>query len=476
MGTPEDKKRALFAAFSEAAEGEFSPDGYEVLGELGRGGMAVVYRAKQLAPLREVALKVMLPRYAGEPEMRERFQREAQAMAGLDHPCILPVYEVGEVDGLPFFSMKLAEGGALADRLKGGSMKIREAVDLVVRMADAIHFAHQRGVLHRDLKPGNFLCDEDGGIYVSDFGVAKLLLDQDAGLTRTQMFVGTPFYMPPEVASGSARDASVAGDQYSLGAVFYECLTGRGPHLEPDTENVASLLRRIVDDKIIAPRAIRGEVPRDIEVICLKAMEKDAARRYRSVGEFGEDLKRWQNGEVIQARPVGFFERAYLWSKRHPLPAVLAGVIAMLILVGAVLLTTSYRDRGSALSQLYLKQAQSERLVAAPGWKGRAFEMLEKAQGRGDFEEIRKEAIAAFSHWDVEEDQGDLLELKERENPNLSPSGNWLIENEGEILRISDPVKNATLWEKKAGVLRCPPIWSADGKVFTVELEIKKKW
>jgi len=321
------KKRALLAAFEDAmTENGFAPKGYEIIEELDRGGMAVVYQARQLNPEREIALKVMLPKYANQENMRIRFQREARAMATLEHPAIMPIYEVGESDQMMFFSMKLAEGGSLADKLQEDEPpSLRDSVDWLIAISEAVHYAHQRGILHRDLKPGNFLFDERGQIYVSDFGVAKMLLGEDGGITRAEAFIGTPNYMPPELAGGASAEASVAGDLYSLGAVFYECLTGERPH--NSHTNVATLLRAIVDEEISSPRSLKQSIPIDLDVICKKALEKDPAARYSSVLAFRDDLVRWKEGHAIRARPVNWFGHLTRWTKRHPLPTAL--ILAM---------------------------------------------------------------------------------------------------------------------------------------------------
>jgi WD40 repeat protein len=381
--------------------------GYEIFGEISRGGMGVVYQARQLRPEREVALKVLLSQFAEEPEMLARFQIEARAMAALDHPGILPVYEVGEADGAPFFSMRLATGGSLSERLLRGPLPPRDAASLMVELCRALHHAHQHGVLHRDLKPGNFLFLEDGRACVSDFGLAKLTLaDHGPLLTRTESFFGTPHYMPPEVAAGSVGDATVAGDLYSMGAVLYECLTGKRPH--PSKENVAALLRSIADDPIAPPAALRPEVPRDLSVICMKALERDPADRYASVGDFADDLERWLEGRPIQARPAGPLESAWRWAARHPLPAGLLAALVVVTLVGGALLAVSNHQRGEALSDARQKllrslidQARSERLLGAPGHRERALARLREAAGIERTAEIRDEAAALLARPDL---------------------------------------------------------------------------
>ncbi len=380
--------------------------GYEILGEISRGGMGVVYHARQERPDREVALKVLLPQFAEEPEMLARFQLEARAMAALDHPGILPVYEVGESDGMPYFSMRLADGGTLAERLRKGQLPVRDAAALMIQLARAVHHAHQHGVLHRDLKPGNFLFMEDGRACVSDFGLAKLTLSDQSPLTRTESFFGTPHYMPPEVATGSVADATVAGDLYSMGAVLYECLTGRRPH--DGKENVTALLRAIADEAVQRPEEISKSIPRDLSVICMKALERSPRDRYATLEEFASDIERWLQGRPILARPVGAMESAWRWACRHPLPATLVGALVLVSTVGGILLSISHAQRGAALrdarAQLHrslIEQARSERLLGNPGHSQRAMSRLRKAADISKTDEIRNEVAALVSRPDL---------------------------------------------------------------------------
>lgn len=380
--------------------------GYSILDEISRGGMGVVYHARQLRPQREVALKALLPHLAEEPEMLARFQLEARAMAALDHPGILPVYEVGEADGVPFFSMKLATGGSLSERLLMGHFKPKEAAALMIQLTRALHHAHQHGVLHRDLKPGNFLFLEDGRACVSDFGLAKLTVPDHGPLTRTESFFGTPHYMPPEVAAGSVGDATVAGDLYSMGAVFYECLTGKRPH--PEKENVAALLRSIADDPVRPPKDLDPGLPRDLSIICMKALERNPKDRYATAGDFADDLERWMDGRLIKARPASAMEVTGRWARRHPLSAGLLATLLVVMLVGTVLLAISNRERGAALldarQQLHrslIDQARSQRLLGAPGHRDRSLALLRQASGLASSPEIRDEAAALLARPDL---------------------------------------------------------------------------
>lgn len=320
--------------------GQMSPfhiPGHEVLGEIARGGMGIVYRARELHPDREVALKMLLPFQAASSGMRERFRHEVRAAASFDHPNILPVYRTGEHDGLPFFTMKLAKGGNLAERTHLYRGRYHAIASLISTVAGAVQSAHERGVLHRDLKPGNILFDETGHPFVADFGLAKLThddLDQTPDLTRSAALLGTPRYMPPEVALRGVKESSTCGDIYSLGAILYELLTGQTPFRGTDT---GALLLAITRDAIPWPRAIQAEIPRDLETICLKCIEREPHRRYTSAAALADDLRRFIRREPIHARPVGWLERGWMWCCRHPVHSALTGVASLLavtLLVG----------------------------------------------------------------------------------------------------------------------------------------------
>lgn len=396
----------MAALWDAARPATLTVPGYTVLDEISRGGMGVVYHARQLRPQREVALKALLPHLAEEPEMLARFQLEARAMAALDHPGILPVYEVGEADGVPFFSMKLATGGSLSDRLRMGHLAPKEAAALMIQLTRALHHAHQHGVLHRDLKPGNFLFLEDGRACVSDFGLAKLTVPDHGPLTRTESFFGTPHYMPPEVAAGSVGDATVAGDLYSMGAVFYECLTGQRPH--PEKENVAALLRSISDDPVKPPKDVDPALPKDLSIICMKALERNPKDRYATAGDFADDVERWMDGRLIKARPASAMETASRWARRYPLSAGLVAALLVVMFVGTLLLAISNRERGAALldfrRQLHrslIDQAREKRLLGAPGHRDRALALLRQASGLARSPEIRDEAAALLARPDL---------------------------------------------------------------------------
>ena len=306
--------------------------GHDLLEEIARGGMGVVYRAREQGTHRTVALKMLRPRLADEPGMRERFRLEARSVAALDHPSILPVYRVDEAEDMPFFTMKLAAGGTLADRRNSLHGQWREIARLFAGLADAVHYAHLHGVLHRDLKPQNVLFDDTGKSYVADFGLVKLI-DSIGGLTATRDFLGTPHYSAPEVAEAHAGAATVASDVWSLGVMFYELLAERLPFEAP---GIPALLKRIVEQP--AP-PLPEAVPRDLRVICLKCLAKPPASRYQSAAGLADDLRRWLDGRTILARPAGWVERCWTQARRNPALTMLslALLAALLTASGAVI-------------------------------------------------------------------------------------------------------------------------------------------
>lgn len=304
--------------------------GYEILGELGRGGMGVVYKARQIGLKRLVALKRILTGGSISSEQRDRFLAEAEAAAQLRHPNIVQIFDVGEHDGVPFFSLEYVEGGNLATMTQGSPLPPRQAALLVKALAGAIHLAHQRGVVHRDLKPQNILLALDGTPKITDFGLAKRLYEA-SGHTRTGDVLGTPSYMAPEQAAGRNRQVGPPADIYSLGAILYELLTGRPPFRGQGTMDT---LHMVLNDEPVPPSRLRPQVPRDLETICLTCLNKDPERRYPNAGILAEDLAAYLGGQAIQARPPGPTERAWRWARRHPFQALFlaAGIVAVVAL------------------------------------------------------------------------------------------------------------------------------------------------
>jgi WD40 repeat protein len=309
--------------------------GYEILATLGRGGMGVVYQARQTKLGRVVALKMILAgAHAGEADLA-RFRTEAEAIARLQHPNIVQIHEVGEQGGLPFFSLEFCGGGSLEKKLAGTPLPPREAAALVEALARAMHAAHTKGVIHRDLKPANVLFAEDGTPKITDFGLAKKL--DEAGQTATGAVMGTPSYMAPEQAGykpdAQARSIGPAADVYALGAILYECLTGRPPFR---AATALDTLMQVISDEPVPPTQLQSKVPRDLETICLKCLNKDPARRYDSAAALADDLGRWQRGEPVRARPPSL---AYLLGKqlrRHRVPVTAAALVLLATVIGVV--------------------------------------------------------------------------------------------------------------------------------------------
>jgi tetratricopeptide (TPR) repeat protein/tRNA A-37 threonylcarbamoyl transferase component Bud32/TolB-like protein len=312
---------------------------YEILEEIGRGGMGVIYRARQRHSRRIVAVKRVLSYHSDSRETLARFRREAQAAASLDHPNILPIFEVSESeDGLPFFSMKFAPGGTLQQVAPALRNEPRQCVAFVAKIARAVQYAHSRGILHRDLKPGNILLDARGEPLVSDFGLAKWL-DTTSDLTRTLTIFGTPGYIAPEQASNSAADLKPTADIYSLGAILFDLLAGRPPFLGA---HALSVIRQAAESPAPKLRTLSKVADRDLETICSRCLEREPSARYHSAHDLAEDLERWLEGRPIIARPVSPPIRLWRWSKRNRRAAVL---IASVVAVGAAALVWRLQNR-----------------------------------------------------------------------------------------------------------------------------------
>ncbi len=427
--------------------------GYEVLGELGRGGMGVVYQARHLGLKRPVALKVILSGEHADPRDLARFRAEAEAVARLQHPNIVQIFEVGEHDGRPYFALELVKGGSLAQRLAGAPLPATAAAELVETLARAMDYAHSQGVVHRDLKPANILLQrpEDRGQRtedskddsslssvlcplsssipkVADFGLAKRL-DASAAPTQTGQVMGTPCYMAPEQAAGRAKQVGPAADVYALGAILYECLTGRPP-FRGDT--ALETLRQVVFDEPVALTRLQPKMPRDLETVCLKCLRKEPARRYASAGELAEDLRRFRAGEPVRARPVGLGGRGLRWAKRRPAVAALVAVVfvAALSLLGLGLASdlriraqqAEIEQRGRAARANYGRALQAvkqiievaqNRLGHVPRMERHRMAMLEQAltlyedllKEDGADRDVRQDAGRAYQL------AGDVLEL-----------------------------------------------------------------
>jgi serine/threonine-protein kinase len=312
--------------------------GYELLAELGRGGMGVVYKARQKGLNRLVALKMVLAGGHAGPEHLARFQIEAEAVARLKHPYIVQIYEVGERDGLPFFSLELVDGGSLARLIDGEPQPPRKAAEMLSKLAHGVHYAHQNGIVHRDLKPANILLTSDGTPKITDFGLAKRLEEGGQSQTQSGTLMGTPNYMAPEQARGDVHQIGPGADVYALGGLLYEMLTGRPPFLG---STMLETLEQVRSKEPVPPSHLIPRTPRDLETICLKCLQKEPHKRYLSSGDLAEDLDRFVAGEPILARPVGSLERAWRWCRRNPRVAALAATVLVLLIAGTAISTTA---------------------------------------------------------------------------------------------------------------------------------------
>jgi len=332
LETGGDVSKAVYESVLDEVDASHKPwflGNYEILEQIGCGGMGVIYRARQRHSRRIVAVKRVLSYRADSHGALQRFRREAQAVASLDHPNILPIYEVSESeDGLPFFSMKFAEKGSLQENTASLRDEPRKCVQLMAKVAHAVEYAHSRGVLHRDLKPGNILLNDRGEPLVSDFGLAKLL-DGNNDLTRSLTTFGTAGFIAPEQANGAAADFTPAADVYSLGAVLFNVLAGRPPFLG---SNPVSVIRQASETQAPKLRSLAPSLDRDLETICARCLERDPKVRYQSAGDLAADLERWLAGRPIVARPVSPPARIWRWSRRNP---KLVGAATAGLLLGA---------------------------------------------------------------------------------------------------------------------------------------------
>jgi WD40 repeat protein/tRNA A-37 threonylcarbamoyl transferase component Bud32 len=381
---------------------------YELLEEIARGGMGVVYKARQASLNRTVALKMILTgQLAGEADVR-RFHLEAEAAANLDHPGIVPIYEVGEHEGQHYFSMGFIEGESLAQKVARGPMRPREAAELVRRVTESVQYAHERGVIHRDLKPANVLLDREGKPRITDFGLAKTIRE-DRGLTATGQVMGTPSYMPPEQASGRVGEIGPTADVYSLGAILYCLVTGRPPF---QASSRTDTLSQVMDREPVSPRQLNASVPRDLETIVLKCLQKDSGRRYRSARELADDMDRYLTGKPILARPVSAVERSWRWCRRNPLVAAMTLNCMMLLLATTIVSTISAVRTSAALrvaqvermrTAMALAEAERERTTA----RDQLWQSL-TAQGRAQ--------RLAGARWEALKALGDAAKMKPSED------------------------------------------------------------
>jgi hypothetical protein len=450
-------------------------DGYEILGELGRGGMGVVYRARQILLKRPCVLKMILAGAHAGAEATVRFLAEAEAVARLQHPNIVQIHHIGQADGLPFFELEYAEGGSLDRRLDGTPWKARPAAELVEVLARGVAEAHRLGIVHRDLKPANVLLTADGTPKITDFGLAKSLTD-DSRLTRSDSIMGSPGYMAPEQAEGKAKLVGPPADVYALGAILYELVTGRPPFRGA---TVLDTLEQVKTAEPVPPSRLVLGLPRDVETIALKCLQKDPARRYESARALAEDLRRFLGGEPIRARPVPPWERAVKWARCRPAIAAMALAVLLLLasLLGGGIWSYAEIDRS-------LTKAQEQTKIANQRAEDLALEDYINRVNRA-YGEVQKDNIARAEDlllgcpierlgWEwhyvnrlchaervsVEMPAGSVSALA------FSPDGRWIATGSGGMLAQGSRGPTLGLWERPTGRRRSLPhgsenvIWS----------------
>jgi WD40 repeat protein len=382
---------------------------YEILEEISRGGMGVVYRARHLTLKRVVALKMIQSSHLMSPEARLRFGMEVAVAAQLNHPNIVSLYESGEFKGTHFFTMRLVEGGNLAHHIKaarpgGGAPELgaprplqsqAAIAGLLIKVARAVHHAHQRGILHRDLKPSNILIDPQGEPHVADFGLAKMLARETAS-TFTDSVLGSPNYMAPEQAAGGRSELTTATDVYGLGAILYEALAGMPPFQAPTP---VETIRKVLDEEVVPPRKLRHGIDPDLETICLKCLQKNAAARYQTAEELGDDLERWQKGLPILARHVGPLGAAWRWSRRRPLVAMLGAALVFTLVaiavgasVAAMHIRRAERQAVAHWRDALINQASVLSLSGRKGTRDECLNLIRKAATLGGPPEFRQRA------------------------------------------------------------------------------------
>ena len=332
---------------------------YDLLDEVARGGMGIVYRARQRSLDRVVALKLILSGQFASEQSKERFRTEARAAAKLQHPNIVPVHEVGEQDGFQFYSMDYIPGQSLAEAARDTPMPPAKAAECVKQIAEAIEYAHRHGVLHRDLKPSNVLLDLSGRPHVTDFGLAKTS-NGDASLTVSGQMLGSPHYVPPEQVSGDTKAGGTWSDVYSLGAILYHLITGRPPFLG---QTIQDTLTQVLSKEPVAPRLLVPRIPRDLETICLKCLQKEPHRRYQAAQELADELDRFLAAKPILARPAGRAGKLWRWCRREPAVASLTGIAALLLVTGSLLVLAQWRHTEHQRSRAETSLEANRRLL-----------------------------------------------------------------------------------------------------------------
>jgi serine/threonine protein kinase/tetratricopeptide (TPR) repeat protein len=434
---------------------------YELLEEVGRGGQGVVFRARQKSLNRIVALKVIgLGQWATKAHLK-RFRLEAEAAASLDHACIVPIYEVGERDGQCYFSMKFVEGGQLDEVIKDAPMSIRQAVELIAKVARTVHYAHEHGILHRDIKPGNILLDAKSEPHLTDFGLARLV-ESESTVTRTLEVLGTPSYMAPEQAAGNNTKLTNTTDVYGLGAVLYQILTGHPPFAGGTTYETIKLL---LETEPRPPRLWNAKVDRDLSTICLKCLEKDPQRRYSSALALAEDLERWLKHEPIRARRTGVFSRGKKWLQRNPTAAgIVVLSLALIASVGVILWKSELFRRPSAagIAVLPFENLSNDREDASFA-DGLQDDLLTKLAKIAALKVISRTSVMGYRGKHNTRDIGETLGVSHVLEGSIRKTGAWLHIN----AQLIDARTDSHIWAEE---------YDRDLKnIFTVQSEIAQK-
>jgi WD40 repeat protein/serine/threonine protein kinase len=452
---------------------------YELLQEIGRGGMGVVYKARQVGLDRVVALKVILADDHASAQEVARFRHEAEAVARLQHSHIVQIYEVGEQDGRRYFSLEYVDGGNLEKKLAGTPLPARQAAELVEKLAQAMQHAHQQGIVHRDLKPANVLLTAAGVPKVTDFGLAKRL-EAEAGLTQSGAIVGTPSYMAPEQAAGDAKEIGPAADVHALGAILYECLTGRPPFQGASVPDTLGLVRF---QEAVPPRRLQPKVPPDLETICLKCLQKERPRRYTTAQALADDLRRFLDGRPVLARPVSATQRAWRWGRRNPGIASLVVAVTFSLLAGTAASTYFGLKATEQAKQALAQRGQAEWQAANRLYEHSLARCLQEDAGRGvlwlthslrearrvaapDLEDAVRLQLGAWeSHLHI------LLAVC----PHQGQVNAVAFSPDGKIFLTGSVDKTARLWDAATGKALGPPlkhegaVWAAafspDGKI-----------
>ena len=445
----------------ESAEIQMEFGDYELLGEIGRGGQGVVYRARQKSLNRPVALKVIgLGRWATKAHVK-RFRLEAEAAASLNHPCIVPIYEVGEREGACYFSMGLVEGGQLDAIVRREPMPIRQAVELMAKVARTVHYAHEHGILHRDIKPGNILLDTKGEPHLTDFGLARLV-ESESTVTRTLEVIGTPSYMAPEQALGNNAGVRNATDVYGLGAVLYQLLTSHPPFAGGTTYETIKLL---LETEPRTPRLLNPRIDRDLSTVCLKCLEKDPQRRYSSALAFAEDLRHWLKHEPVHARPTGIFTRGRKWVRRNPTTALLAASLMALTAAVSVIVWKSdlfRRPAAAGIAVLPFENLSNDREDASFA-DGVQDDLLTKLAKIADLKVISRTSVMGYRGKQNARQIGDELGVSHVLEGSVRKTGAWLHIN----AQLIDARTDAHIWAEE---------YDRDLKdMFAIQSEIAQK-